>query len=262
MMIILLTMRKVKLLVEYDGTDFHGWQTQRNKPTIQTTLEEALLRITGKNSNVIGASRTDAGVHAFGQVAAFRTHSSLEAETIQKALNALLPYDIRILEVTDVNDAFHPRYDAIKKSYLYIIANQRSSSAFLFRYTWTVQYKLKRALMKEAAQVLVGTHDFSAFQGAGSGIKDPERKIFSCSIKELKSLYFMTTRFNGNFIQIRIEANGFLRHMVRNIVGTLVEIGRGRMSSEQMRDILESRDRRQAGPTAPANGLFLEKIVY
>ena len=261
-MIILLTMRKMKLLVEYDGTAFHGWQTQRNKPTIQTTLEEALLRITGEKTKVIGASRTDAGVHAFGQVAAFRTQSLLDTETVQRALNAILPHDIRVLEVTDVDDAFHPRYDAIKKSYLYIIANQRSSSAFLFRYTWTVQYALKGALMREAAQVLVGMHDFSAFQGSGSGIKDPKREIFSCSIKNLKSLFFITTRFDGNFIQIRIEANGFLRHMVRNIVGTLVEIGRGRMSSEQMRDILESRDRRQAGPTAPANGLFLEKIKY
>jgi tRNA pseudouridine38-40 synthase len=255
-------MRKLKLCIEYDGTAFHGWQTQKNKPTIQAILEEAILRITGENSKVISASRTDAGVHAFGQVAAFRTRSSLEPETIQKALNALLPYDIRILEVTDVNDAFHPRYDAIKKSYFYIIANQRSSSAFLYRYTWTVQQTLNRAVMKEAAHVLVGTHDFSAFQGAGSIVKNPEREIFSLSIEDLKSLDFMTTRFNGHFIKIRIEANGLLRHMVRNIVGTLVEIGRGRISSDKMRDILESRNRRLAGPTAPSNGLFLEKIMY
>jgi tRNA pseudouridine38-40 synthase len=255
-------MRKLKLLIEYDGTAFHGWQTQKNKPTIQTVLEETILSITGEKSKVIGASRTDACVHAFGQVAAFRTHSSLEPETIQKALNALLPYDIRILEVTDVNDTFHPRYDAIKKSYLYIIANQRTSSAFLYRYTWTVQQTLKRAFMKEASRVLVGTHDFSAFQGAGSDVKNPVREIFSLSIEDLKGLDFMTTRFNGNFIKIRIEANGFLRHMVRNITGTLVEVGRGRISSHKIKDILETRNRRLAGPTAPANGLFLEKIVY
>jgi len=255
-------MRKIKLRIEYDGTAFHGWQAQKNRPAIQTILEETILKITGEKSKITGASRTDAGVHALGQVAAFRTHSSLEPETIQKALNALLPYDIRILEVTDVKDAFHPRYDAIKKSYFYIIANQRLSSAFLYRYTWTVQQTLDRACMKEAAHVLVGTHDFSAFQGSGSGVKNPVREIFSLSMEDFNSLDFMTIRYKGNFIKMRIEATGFLRHMVRNIAGTLVEIGRGRIPSDQMRDILASRNRRRAGPTAPANGLFLERVVY
>lgn len=255
-------MRKLKLRIEYDGTAFHGWQAQKNKPAIQTVLEESILRLTGENSKVIGASRTDAGVHAFGQVAAFKTHSSLKPETIQNALNALLPHDIRITEVTDVNEAFHPRYDAVKKSYLYIIVNQRASPAFLHRYTWTVQQKLERAPIKEAAHVLVGTHDFSAFQGTGSGVKNPVREIFSLSIENLKGLNFMTTCLNGNFIKIRIEANGFLRHMVRNITGTLVEIGRGRIASHQILDILESRNRKCAGPTAPACGLFLEKVTY
>jgi len=248
--------------MEYDGTGFHGWQTQKNKPAIQTVLEETILRITGERSKVIGASRTDAGVHAFGQVAAFRTNSSLEPGTIQNALNALLPCDIRILEVADVNDAFHPRFDATKKSYLYIIANQRLSSAFLYRYAWAVQQTLDRADMREAARVLVGTHDFSAFQGAGSSVRNTVREIFSLSIEDVKNIDFMTTRFGVNFIKIRIEANGFLRHMVRNITGTLVEIGRGRIPPDHMQGILTSHNRRLAGPTAPACGLFLEKITY
>lgn len=255
-------MKKIKLLIEYDGTAYHGWQIQKSKPTIQNILEEHILRITGEKSKVIGASRTDAGVHAMGQVAVFRTQSILEPETIRKALNATLPYDIRIREVSEVNDAFNPRYDARKKSYFYIIANQRVSSAFLYRYTWIVQQTLDRVSMKKAAHTLIGTHDFSSFQGAQSSVKNPVRDVFSLIIEDLNSIDFMTADLKGNFIKIRIEGNGFLRHMVRNIVGTLVEIGRGRISAHEMKDILESRNRRLAGPTAPAHGLFLEKIIY
>jgi len=255
-------MKKIKLLIEYDGTAYHGWQIQKIKPTIQHILEEHILRLTGEKSKVIGASRTDAGVHALGQVAVFRTQSMLEPETIRKALNATLPYDIRIREVSEVDDAFHPRYDALNKSYFYIIANQRVSSAFLYRYTWIVQQTLERAFMKKAAHMLIGTHDFSSFQGARSSVKTPVREVFSLSIEDLKRIDFMTARFKGDFLKIRIEANGFLRHMVRNIVGTLVEIGRGRIPPYETKNILESRDRRRAGPTAPAHGLFLEKIIY
>lgn len=262
MVIIFYTMCKMKLLIEYDGTAYQGWQIQKNKPTIQNIIEENILRITGEKSKLIGASRTDAGVHAFGQVAVFKTQSMLEPETMRKALNSMLPYDIRILEVSEINGAFHPRYDAIKKSYLYIIANQRVMSAFLYKYTWRVQHSLELDPMKKASQVLIGEHDFSAFQGTGSDVKNPVRDIFSIDIENLRSLEFITTRFNGNFIKIRIEANGFLRHMVRNIVGTIVEIGRGNFSFQKMNSILKSRNRRLAGPTAPSNGLFLERIVY
>jgi tRNA pseudouridine38-40 synthase len=255
-------MKKIKLLIEYDGTAYHGWQIQKNKQTIQNILEKTIQTITGEKSKVIGASRTDAGVHALGQVAAFKTQSMLDTETIRKALNATLPYDIRIHEVSEVDDVFHPRYDALNKSYIYIIANQRVTSAFLYRYTWTVQQTLERAFMREAARMLIGSHDFSSFQGARSNVKNPVREVFSLSIEDLKRIDFMTARFKGNFIKIRIEANGFLRHMVRNIVGTLVEIGRGRIPPHETKDILESRDRRHAGPTAPAHGLFLEKIIY
>jgi len=255
-------MKKFKLLLEYDGTAYQGWQVQENRLTIQGVIEDRIFKITGEQSRVIGASRTDAGVHALGQVAAFRTESRFDPETIKKALNALLPQDIRVLDASEVDDSFNPRDSAVKKSYFYIIANQRESSAFLYRYAWLVQQQLNLKSMVEAAQVLIGTHDFSSFKGTGSNIKNDIREIFSLNIKRFREIDFMTSSIKGEFIKIRIEANGFLRHMVRNIVGTLVEIGRGRFTADRIKEILESRDRKLAGPTAPARGLSLERIVY
>lgn len=255
-------MRKIKLLLEYDGTAYQGWQVQKKGDTIQGILEDRILKITGEQSKVIGASRTDAGVHAFEQVATFRTESGLDAATIKRALNAVLPQDIRILDSSLADDSFHPRNNAVRKRYFYIIVNQRISSAFLFRYTWIVQQTLKLHSMAGALQALVGRHDFASFMGTGSDVNDTVREIYTLNLERIETIDFMTACLKGNFVKISIEANGFLRHMVRNIVGTLVEIGRGRISAEKMREILESHDRRIAGPTAPPNGLFLERIVY
>lgn len=255
-------MRKIRLLLEYDGTAYQGWQVQKKGDTIQGVLENRILKITGEQSKIIGASRTDAGVHALGQVAAFRIASVLDPEMIKKALNALLPQDIRVLDASEVGDSFHPRNNAAKKNYIYIITNQRESSAFLYKYIWMVRQPLNIKSMREASQILVGKHNFSSFMGTGSSIKDPVREIFSLGIDKLEKIDFMTVSLKGNFIKIRIVANGFLRHMVRNIVGTLVEIERGRISAERMKDILESHDRRVAGLTAPPHGLFLERIEY
>ncbi|MDP2753641.1 MAG: tRNA pseudouridine(38-40) synthase TruA [Nitrospirota bacterium] len=255
-------MKKFKLLLEYDGTAYQGWQVQENRLTIQGVIEDRIFKITGEQSRVIGASRTDAGVHALGQVAAFRTESRFDPETIKKALNALLPQDIRVLDASEVDDSFNPRDSAVKKSYFYIIANQRESSAFLYRYAWLVQQQLNLKSMIDAAQILIGEHDFSSFRGTGSSTKNPVREVFSLSIERFEKLDFMTASLDGKFIKLRIEANGFLRHMVRNIVGTLVEIGRGRFTADRIQEILESRDRKLAGPTAPARGLSLERIVY
>jgi tRNA pseudouridine38-40 synthase len=255
-------MKKIKLLLEYEGTAYQGWQTQKNGLTIQGILEDRISRITGRQSRVVAASRTDAGVHALGQVVAFRTESRLDAETIKRALNALLPKDIRVLRASEVNDSFHPRNGAKKKSYFFILANQRESSAFLYRYTWSVQQPLKLSEMRKAANVLIGKHDFLSFQGTGSSTKKTVREVFSLRIEPFEEIEFMAVSIRGKFIKIRIEADGFLRHMVRNIVGTLVEIGRGRISASRVEEILKSHDRRLAGPTAPPNGLFLERIVY
>jgi tRNA pseudouridine38-40 synthase len=255
-------MRKIKLRIEYDGTAYHGWQRQKDETTIQGIIEDSVLKITGIYSSVLGASRTDAGVHALDQVAVFRTESVLDAETIKKALNAILPQDIRVLEADEADDSFHPRNDAVNKSYFYIIANQQKSSVFLYRYSWLVLQSLDTHPMAEASQALVGVHDFSSFMGAGSDIRDARREIYSLSIEKIEAVDFMTAGLRGNFIRIKTEANGFLRHMVRNIVGTLVEIGRGRIPADRMQEILESQDRRLAGQTAPPQGLFLEKIRY
>ena len=261
-MVILQIMRKIKLLIEYDGTACQGWQIQKDGVTIQGILEDRIRKITGEHSRVTGAGRTDAGVHALGQVATFRTEGGLDPETIKKALNAVLPQDIRVLDASETGSSFNPKDDAVRKSYFYIIVNQRISSAFLYRYSWIVQQQLELNSMIEASQVLIGRHDFSSFMGIGSSIKDPVREIFSLNIDKLDEIDFMTASLKSNFIRIRIEANGFLRHMVRNIVGTLVEIGRGRVPASRMKEILASCDRRLAGPTAPAQGLFLERIEY
>jgi len=255
-------MKKIKLLLEYDGTTYQGWQIQKKGLSIQRILEDNILRATGKQSKVIGASRTDAGVHAIGQVAAFRTESRLDPETIKRALNALLPQDIRVLGASEVDDSFHPAHSAIRKSYFYIILNQREISAFLYRYTWAVKQTLDLNSMIQATQFLIGNQDFSSFMGTGSSIKNPIREIFSLNIERFEEIDFMTAHMKGKFIKIRIEADGFLRHMIRNITGTLVEIGRGRIPASDMEGILISRDRRLAGPSAPPKGLFLEKIVY
>jgi tRNA pseudouridine38-40 synthase len=260
--VIFQNMKKIKLIIEYDGTAYHGWQRQNGETTIQGIVEDSVQRITGTPSSVLGASRTDAGVHALGQVAVFRTESRLDAGTIKKALNAVLPQDIRILDTVEVDDSFHPGDAAVKKSYFYIIANERVSSPFLFRYTWAVPQQLDLNAMTEAAQSLRGRHDFAAFMGAGSDVQETVREIYSLSIERLDSVDFMTGRLRGDFIRIWTEANGFLRHMVRNIVGTLVETGRGRIPADRITGILHSRDRRLAGQTAPAKGLFLERIVY
>ncbi|KPK45761.1 MAG: hypothetical protein AMK74_02455 [Nitrospira bacterium SM23_35] len=255
-------MRKIRLLLEYDGSAYKGWQVQKDAVTIQGILEEKVFRLTGEESPVIGASRTDAGVHAFGQVATFRTASHLDAGTIRRALNALLPQDIRVLAAEEVHDAFHPRDDALRKRYFYIIVNQRVSSAFLFKYAWIVPQMLDISIMEEASHVLIGKHDFLAFMGTGSDMKNTVREVCSLGVEKLDRVLFMGVALEGTFIKITAEANGFLRHMVRNIVGTLVEIGRGRMPSKKMREILESRDRKNAGQTSPSNGLFLERIDY
>ncbi len=255
-------MKKIKLLLEYDGTDYKGWQIQKTGLTIQGILEEKIVKITGKKSGVIGASRTDAGVHALGQVAAFRTETNLPTERIKGALNALLPQNIRIIDVSEVDNSFHPRNDVRRKSYFYIISNQKKPSAFVHKYAVTVRQFLDFKSIVEASHILIGRYNFSSFMGAGSNIKDPVREIFSLDIEKLEKMNFMTACITGEFLRIRIDADGFLKHMARNIVGTLVEIGRGRIPPHHMEKILKSHDRKLAGPTAPAHGLFLEKIEY
>lgn len=265
-------MRNIRLTLQYDGTDYSGWQIQNKGDTIQGILEDAVATVTGEPQRVIGATRTDAGVHAIEQVASFRTQSELQADVLRRAINANLPNDIRVIEATECPLNFHPRYSAKSKTYFYIIA--KSYSVFLKRYSWHMPYAFNCDLMRETAGLLIGEHDFSSFRASGCGSKNPVRKIINIKIVEISSIDFMTftplekhdflrgCNIHAPIIKISITANAFLRHMARNIVGTLVEVSRGRISPSRVGEILKLKDRRLAGPTAPPQGLFLEKIDY
>jgi tRNA pseudouridine38-40 synthase len=255
-------MRYIRLSIEYDGTNYHGWQSQMSGGTIQDVMKEKIKSITGAEVRLTGASRTDAGVHALDQVAVFATDSSLEPAVIMRALNAKLPPDIRVTDAKDTSRDFHPRYMAVRKSYFYIVAEGKHQSAFLHQYVWHVRMSLDLDSMIRAARLILGEHDFSSFRATGCGAKHPVRTVYSADVTRLGEMSFMTVSIKGNFIRFRIEGNAFLRHMVRNIVGTLVEVGKGNISVETFAGILRSRDRTNAGPTAPARGLFLDKITY
>jgi tRNA pseudouridine38-40 synthase len=255
-------MNHIKLTLQYDGTDYSGWQVQRKGATIQGLLEDALFTITGERTRITGAARTDAGVHALQQVAVFSTESLLEPHMFVKALNGNLASDIRVIKAEVCENDFHPRYDAKNKTYSYIIYKTSAYSVFLERYSWSIPYKLNCGTMREAAFYLKGEHDFSCFRASGCSSKHPVRTMHSIEIAELPSVEFIGFHFNVPVIKISITANAFLRHMARNIVGTLVETGRGKYPPSRMKEILQSRDRKLAGRTAPARGLFLERIRY
>lgn len=249
-------MPNIRLQIEYEGTNYAGWQIQnRDSPkTIQETIEKVLEKVLQEKVKVIGSGRTDAGVHAMGQTANFKTNSRLTPAKIQKALNGLLPDDIRIKKANYADNDFHACYSARSKTYRYIILNSKVSSVFLKRSSWHIPYKLDIPLMRKEAKSLIGRHDFSSFCASGSSARTRVRTIKKISVKK---------SFNDfNLITIDIEADGFLYNMARNIVGTLVEIGRGRFSAGSMRKILTAKDRRAAGATAAARGLFLVKVKY
>ncbi|MGO9379018.1 MAG: tRNA pseudouridine(38-40) synthase TruA [Dissulfurispiraceae bacterium] len=255
-------MRNIRLLIQYDGTAYSGWQIQTASVTIQGLIEKLLGQITSAEPHVIAAGRTDAGVHAVGQVACFRTSSKLSTAILQNALNALLPYDIRILETEEVDESFHARFSAKRKSYFYLVSTDKIVSPFVNKYVWRLPYRLDLAAMRETLSYLVGTHDFSSFRGSGCGAKTTERTIFNASVLELNAAAFMTLHLSGKFIKLQFEGDAFLRHMVRNMVGTVMEVGKGKMRPEDITQIIASKDRRCAGPTAPAHALFLESISY
>jgi tRNA pseudouridine38-40 synthase len=255
-------MRHIRLILQYDGSDYSGWQIQKRERTIQGTIEKAISSVTAEHVRVTAAARTDAGVHALAQVAVFKTQSSLECGVLMKAINANLPHDIRIVDISECEADFHPRYSAKTKSYAYLISFKGAYSVFLKRYSWVIPYRLDHELMREAAVHLIGEHDFSCFRASGCDSKNPVREIKEIKILKMSTIDFMGFRFNAPFIKISIHANSFLRHMARNIVGTLVEVGRGKISPSKVKEILELRDRSLSGPTAPPQGLFLERITY
>ena len=243
--------RTLRLTLAYEGTAYYGWQVQPVLPAVQGILTDALTRILRESVRVVGASRTDAGVHTLGQVASFSTTSRLSLLAIRSGINALLPSDIRVLAVAEAPPGFDARRSARSKRYAYLIDNARVALPFFSRYAWHIPQPLDHAAMKAGLRALRGKHDFSTFCAAPGRDRTPVCTIFSARLISRRSL-----------ITIFVSADSFLHHMVRNIVGSLVEVGRGRRPPEWTRDLLLGRDRTRAGPTAPAQGLTLLRVSY
>lgn len=244
--------RNFRLLLEYDGTHYHGWQRQQGVMTIQEMLESKLAIMLGAGVRVRASGRTDAGVHARGQVVNFHARSRLKPSEFQHGLNALLPPDIVVLRADEVPEAFHARFSARMKTYEYRILNRPVRSALERNACWHIRQPLEIEAMRQALEVIRGEHDFAAFMATGSTVQSTVRIVSSASIEQSA----------GGVILVRFAANGFLRHMVRNLVGTLVDVGRGKLEREHLAAILASGDRRRAGMTAPARGLFLDHVDY
>jgi tRNA pseudouridine38-40 synthase len=246
--------RTFRAVLEYDGTDFHGWQVQAGGRTVQGVLEEAIAAIHGSRAPVVAAGRTDAGVHAEGQVVSFRAATALAPERLAAALNARLPADVSVLSLEEAPPGFHAVRDAVSKVYRYGLLQGRESRPLLRRITWRVPQRLNLARMRRAAALLVGRHDFRSFRtnpGVGEG-----------ALGTVRTLHRLDVRRRGDLVTVEAEGDGFLYNMVRCIVGTLVDVGRGRWPPERVGEILEARDRSAAGPTAPARGLVLVSVDY
>jgi len=241
----------IKLIVEYDGTNYHGWQIQPSGETIQAVLEKAVAAFLGQSTRVTAAGRTDAGVHALGQVVNFFCDREFDRHRIRRALNALTPGDIAIKEVERVPDSFDARRDGRSRVYEYRILNRAAPSPFYLTTALHVHDALDVDAMKGAIRFLEGEHDFSSFQAAGCDAVHAVRKVYRTSLDQ-----------RGELLVYTIEATAFLRHMVRNIVGTLLEVGRGQRSPSSFAELLEAKDRTKAGPTAPPHGLFLMEVKY
>ena len=245
-------MAKYKIIIEYDGTDFVGWQKQENGPSIQSSIEDAIKKLTSENVNVFGAGRTDSGVHAKGQVAHFEFSKNISLDNIRDGINQhLRPLPIAILDVKEVNDDFHARFSAKLRTYKYLIINRRAPLTFNKNLAWGVFKKLNIDAIVEAASIFVGKHDFNAFRSIDCQSSSSIKTILSCSIET-----------NDQHIILNVSAKSFLHSQVRIMVGTLVEVGKGKFNSSDVKDIIKSRDRSKAGATAPAQGLYLIKVEY
>ena len=244
-------MKRIKLSVAYDGTDYCGWQIQKNGITVEEVLNRALSRLIGENITVIGASRTDAGVHARGNVAVFDTNTRIPAERLTYALNALLPEDVTVVRSEEVPAGWHPRKCVSVKTYEYRILNREFRDPVRRRDTYFVSFRLDIERMREAAQYLIGEHDFKSFCSAQTTVEDTVRTIYDLDIDK-----------EGDLITIRVRGNGFLYNMVRIIAGTLAGVGRGYFEPQDIKVMLAERDRTKAGVTAPPQGLTLMGIEY
>jgi len=248
-------MANIRLTISYDGTGYSGWQSQPDGNTLQDKLESAIGKISGESLRVTASGRTDAGVHAYGQVVNFHTGKDIPPHEWMGGLNHFLPEGMRVIKADEADDDFSARHSARGKVYRYILLNVSPPSPLMRYRAWQVGYKLEIGAMRDAANSLIGEHDFSSFRAAGCSANHPVRTLRRLDIED--EPYERGTR-----ITFTLEADAFLRHMVRNIVGTLVEIGRGRFGAEDAARILEARDRTLSGPTAPPQGLYLVEVYY
>lgn len=244
-------MRNIKLTIEYDGKDFNGWQKQPNKLNIQGEIERAIEGVTKEKVELYASGRTDAGVHAFGQVANFKTNSSIPINKMATAINSQLKYSIRIKNAEEVDIGFHSRYNCKEKTYAYVINNEEQASAIFRNMEYHFPKKLDVEKMKEAAIYFIGEHDFAAFKSSGTSSKSSVRTIYNAEVVE-----------NNGRIIIKLTGNGFLYNMVRIISGTLLEVGQGTIKPEEIEKIIQEKDRKKAGKTLPPQGLYLVKVEY
>ncbi len=243
-------MQRIKIVLQYDGSYFSGWQKQKKSRSIQEEIEKALFKLFGKETLVTGSSRTDAGVHALGQVCHFDCDEKFPVKNLCKAINAFLPDDIRVIKAYKVKVSFNARFDVIKKTYIYVLSNQNFNPIFRKYYT-TIDYPLNESKMKDCMRLFLGKHNFKGFCSSSAQVKNFEREIFEAKLtKKFKCFVF---EFTGN---------GFLQHMIRILVGTVVDVGRGKLTLEQVKECLRSYDRSLSGKTMPPNGLYLKKIFY
>lgn len=259
-------MRTFKLTVAYDGTDFAGWQVQPGKATIQGGLQSAILALTGEQVAVVGSGRTDAGVHALGQVASFRlSRWRAPPDALARALQTKLPDTIAVQDVAEAADHFHALRDATAKRYRYRIRLGGTADPFGDRYCWRLGFDVDFDAVVEASRFILGRHDFASFQAAGAPRKTTVRDVRVCDWSQEPGGFDpfpLATPWRGQCRTLEIEADGFLYNMVRNIVGSLIEVGRGRRPPDWIGQVMQARDRRQAGPTAPPQGLFLQHVTY
>jgi len=244
-------MKRIKAIVEYNGSSYHGFQIQKNAVTIQGRIEDSIESLIGEKVRIMAAGRTDAGVHAAGQVIAFDTRCSIPPEKWQFALNSVLPDDIRLISSSEVKPAFHPRFDAVDKRYIYLIYRHPDKKVFYGKNAYCNMESMDIEAMQRACQYLEGRHNFKSFCASKSGVKNFEREIMKCILK-----------LEGPFIKLDITANGFLYNMVRIIVGTLLDVGRNTYHPEYIKEIILSQDRAKAGQTAPPQGLYLLSVNY
>ncbi len=245
-------MRTIRLDLAYDGTNYHGWQYQPNALTVQEVLQKSVETVVNHKTTIYGASRTDAGVHALHQVAMFRTNSTINNYSLQKGINALLPDDIRVLELTEVSDSFHPRHSSVGKKYKYRFFVGEVFPPFERYYCYHLRGQINISKMVDTVKLFEGTHDFQSFRDSMCSASTSVRTITKSQLLNL----------NNGCLEYIIEGNGFLHHMVRIITGTLFFVGKGKLSVDDVKKIIQIKDRKYAGPTAPACGLFLEKVYY